>query len=319
MTTVPVLLTGVPRSGTSWVGRILGSTPGAAYLNEPDNHGHNAFALKAKLGLPGRFYTELSGDVAAPLYARLWADALGQRGVRDSATERIRRDVAARLLGRASYDDIRRSFEVGRAVTSGLRSAARLAVPERPPDGSRLVVKTVHAQLALEWIAARFPVKVAVVMREPLNVLASWKEMGWLDSRAGVLAEVGPDTVSRLEARFTGSGGGTGNVEQAARLIGLLHSALVGAARRHPEWLVLSHEALCVRPHELFREAAARLGLDWGATVEELLDELNRPGTGYETARVASDLADSWRSRLAPEELDAAQSVFERFVDLGAT
>lgn len=316
MTTVPVLLTGVPRSGTSWVGRILGSTPGAAYLNEPDNHGHNPFALKAKLGLPGRFYPELSRDDAAPLYARLWAVALGEGGDRDSAAERIRREIAARLLQRATDDDVRRSFEVGRPLTSGLRAAARLAVPERRPDGRRLVVKTVHAQLALEWIAARFPVKVVVVIREPLNVLSSWKEMGWLDSRTGVLSELGPDTVGRLEARFTAAAGGTANVEQAARLIGLLHSALVDAARLHPDWLVLSHETLCVRPHDAFSEAAATLGLDWGPTVDELLEDLNRPGTGYETTRVASELADAWRSRLAPAELDAAQSVFERFAGL---
>ncbi len=31
-----LLIAGVPRSGTTWIGRALGNTEGAAYVNEPD-------------------------------------------------------------------------------------------------------------------------------------------------------------------------------------------------------------------------------------------------------------------------------------------
>jgi hypothetical protein len=53
--------------------------------------------------------------------------------------------------------------------------------------------------------------------------------------------------------------------------------------------------------------------LRWDATVDALLDALDRPGQGYETARVASHLADVWRTRLTSEEQDAARVVFGRF------
>ena len=33
-----VLVAGLPRSGTTWVGEVLGRTAGARYLHEPDNH-----------------------------------------------------------------------------------------------------------------------------------------------------------------------------------------------------------------------------------------------------------------------------------------
>jgi len=318
MTRTPVLVAGVPRSGSSWVVRVLGSTPGAVYLGEPDNHEHSAFALKGKLGLPGRFYTELAVDDDAPTYAALWAEAFGARSTGDSQIERGRRKASEQLLRRATAEQIRQSFAAGRCTTAGLRLAAALAVPERPPPGDRLVVKSVHAQLSLEWLAARFPIKVAVVLRDPLNVLSSWKEMGWLGAGAAPLAELDPATAGRLEARYGVDSVSDGAVEQAAHLIALLHAALADAARKHPDWVVLSHEDLCTRPHDGFREAAEALGLRWGDAADTLLDELNRPGTGYETARVASSLADAWRSRLAPEEQHAAQAIFDRLDGLEA-
>jgi hypothetical protein len=308
-----VLVVGVPRSGSSWVGRVLGSTPGSAYLNEPDNHEHSPFALRAKLGLPGRYYTELKGGDDAPAYSTLWTTAFAMGGSADSHIDRVRRNVSSGLLRQATDAEVRRSFVVGRYTSSGLRMAAALAVPERPPAGDRLVVKSVHAQLSLEWLAARFPIRIAIVLRDPLNVLSSWKQMGWLDQGAETPAELDPETARRLEARYPVDSWGEGTVEQAAHLIGLLHSALVDAASRHADWVVLSHEALCTEPHERFKEAAESLGLRWDATVDALLDALDRPGQGYETARVASHLADVWRTRLTSEEQDAARVVFGRF------
>jgi hypothetical protein len=313
MTHAPVLVVGVPRSGSSWVGRVLGSTPGSAYLNEPDNHQHSPFALRAKLGLPGRFYTELTGDDDAAAYSALWTTAFAAEDSGDSPMDRVRRNVSSRLLRRATDAEVRRAFAVGRCTSGGLRMAAALAVPERPPAGDRLVVKSVHAQLSLEWLAARFPIRIAIVLRDPLNVLSSWKQMGWLRPGAEILEELDPETARRLEARYAVDACGTGTVEQAAHLIGLLHSALTDVTSRHADWVVLSHEELCARPHEGFQEAAESLGLRWGDAVDALVDDLNRPGRGYETARVTAGLADAWRSRLTAEEQDAARTVFGRF------
>ena len=66
-----VLVAGLPRSGTTWVGEVLGRTAGARYLHEPDNHllRPEAWWAKRRLGP----YPELDpGDDAAD-YERLWA------------------------------------------------------------------------------------------------------------------------------------------------------------------------------------------------------------------------------------------------------
>lgn len=306
-----VLVVGVPRSGTSWIGRVLGATPGAAYLGEPDNHEHVPFALRAKLGLPGRFYPRLEPGCEAPAYERLWQVAL-EGPPRGAPSEGVRRRAAAGLLRRAGPEELIEAIAAPARSPLPLRLAARLAVPERRPPGAHLVVKSVHAQLALDWLVERFPLRVALVLRQPLNVLSSWKEMGWL-GEGGVLAELGPAAASLEEALGVEPLQRPTPLEEATELIGLLTAALVEAGRRHPGWEVVSHEALCGRPRERFAELAGALGLGWDDRVERLLDELDRPGSGYETARVASTLPEVWRRRLTSEEVDVASRVLDRF------
>ena len=38
--TGPVLVTGSPRSGSTWVGNVLALAPGAGYIHEPFNRRH---------------------------------------------------------------------------------------------------------------------------------------------------------------------------------------------------------------------------------------------------------------------------------------
>jgi hypothetical protein len=315
----PVLVVGAPRSGTSWVGRVLGSTEGATYLGEPDNHEHTPFALRAKLGVPGYFYP--APDAGAAAYERLWREALtmpaGLRRETPSTIARARRKLALELLRTASEAEMLQALREPARAPARLRLAASLAVPARPGRAAdRLVVKSVHAQLALEWIVARFPVRVLIVLRHPLNVLSSWKELGWLDgAEADPLAELDPQVQQEVAERLGISVMGDADtvMSRAAWLVGLLTCVLTDGAERHPDWVVVAHESLCERPHELFAATAERLGLHWTSQSDELLDELDRPGTGYETMRVASDLVDVWRTRLTPREVYEASSALERF------
>jgi hypothetical protein len=301
-----VLVVGAPRSGTSWVARVLAATPGAALLNEPDNHEHVPYALRAKRRLTGRIYPLLAARDEAPAYERLWAAALGADDTPEPLAG-VRRRLAARLLRSASSAD-RLQMIIGAKPAP----AALLAVPERPPAALRVVVKSVQAQLALEWITARFPVEVVVVLREPLNILSSWKALGWIGTE-GVLRELGGDAVAEVERRLELPRlAAHGPLEEAALLIGLLTAALQDAVRRHPEWHVERHEELCLEPVGRFGALAAALGLDWDDAAARLVAELDRPGEGYETSRVAGSLGDVWRRRLDDEEAHAARAIFDR-------
>ena len=287
-----VLVAGLPRSGTTWVGEVLGRCAGARYLHEPDNHlvRPEAWWAKRRLGP----YPELrpgAGAVSAEVedYERLWAVAFSG-GARPSPLY-----AGLRVLQRA-----------GAPRVSGL-----LASRQRPrPAPGPLVVKSVHCARALEWTAGRFGPAVVIVERHPFGVIASWRKLGWddfLDTDPAALRHsvvvLGVDPPRR----------GASWLERAAWHYGLLSSHLALARRRYPEWLVVRHEVLCGGPEPAFRRLAARLGLHFGDEAARFLAASNRPGDGYSTQRLWHEQVDGGRSRLAPAERALVSATLEAF------
>lgn len=298
----PILVVGLPRSGTTWTESILGTAIGAAIISEPDNEKLSAPAIRAKRVL-GRYPVLAPGD-AAPAYEQLWRWAL--TGAPTSRTL----EAAARLVRRASAEDAeslvnhRPSFE--------LRLAGILGSCPRTAKGSDLVVaKSVHAGLAIDWIDDKFDLDVLVILRNPANVLSSWLELDLPDRDR----DLGSSRLVRkryMDAWDVPPPSG-GIVQRAAWQLGLLMTALERSAKAHPRWLVRTHERLCSDPETEFRLLFEELGLIWGPTSLGTLERSDVPGTGFSLNRKASQLADSWRGRLDSETLELLGRVLCQF------
>jgi hypothetical protein len=287
MTGPAILVAGLPRSGTTWVGEVLGRTAGARYLHEPDNHllRPDAWWAKRLLGP----YPEFQPGEAGDDYERLWALAFAG-GPRLSPLY-----AGARVLQRAG------AWRVSGLLAS--RQHSRLAP-------GPLVVKSVHCARSLEWVADRFAPAVVVVERHPFGVISSWRKLGWddfLDSDRRALrysaAVLGVDPPS-LGAPW---------LERAAWHYGVLSSHLERALRRHPDWLVVRHEVLCAGPEPAFRRLSARLGLRFTDETARFLAASNRPGDGYSTHRLWHEQVDGGRSRLTPAERALVLAMLDRF------
>ena len=90
-------------------------------------------------------------------------------------------------------------------------------------------------------------------------------------------------------------------------------AVLEDAATRHPEWSVRIHEQLCVDPITEFQRLYGELGLPWGQSSEDFLRTHNAPGSGFTVHRIASEVSDSWRSRLDDSQLRTLRRVLGRF------
>jgi hypothetical protein len=309
-----VLVVGLPRSGTTWVGRVLAASDGTEYLGEPDNPLGAPFALRTCRRLGVGHFPLLSPDAQASEYERLWACAFGLASI--GTVDRVRRAAAHRLLRRIPPDRVRAAL---RSATPGLPlwTMESLAAPEGPDTlPSNLVVKSVNAPLSVEWIAHRFRLQIAVVLRNPLSILSSWAELEWLgrpgdDMLDHVAQSVQDELVGRLPIPRPPREASV--IARAAWMIGAITCALTDAAARNPAWPVVTHEELCETPGARYPVLASALGLRWGVTADEALVEMNRPGQGGEPFRVASELADVWRSRLSVEHVAEARSVLDQF------
>lgn len=319
-----VLVVGIPRSGSTWIGNVLGHAAGGELVHEPDNEKEHLRALVAKSGL-GRFPVLRPGD-SAPAYASLWLGVLADDsapstgGRRERAAARVWRGVSA--AEREAAVQGRRSARTRLAAV--LAGSPRQRPDRRPhevpteqpqrPDVAPRVVKSVHLMLAVEWLADLLPTtRVVLVTRHPANVLSSWLDMQLpdrdrqLDRRAAVQEQyLAPWGVEPPPA-------GADALARAAWQVCLLTAASLEVAARRPDLAMVSHDELCLDPASLFPALAGAVGLAWTVEAERFLLASDRPGDGYVVQRRAADQPDRWRTRLGTPEIRALLGAAEQF------
>ena len=311
----PLVAAGIPRSGTTWTMQALECDSSLFRVKEPDHGAEQAPAIWAKRQA-GRIPVLAPGD-RDDSYHRLWEWIL------DGASENVRLRIAAQMLrvmsppawGKANRVRAIPTLERSRYQRGGFSLPMTLAgaIASHPPvrrnpalDDHRLLVKTVHAPLALEWIASEFEIDVLILLRHPGSILASWIS---LDIGEQYVPFAETPAVRHLAEEWGVRLPGPDHLEQMIWQIGMLVVALERAAERHPEWVVRTHEQMCVDPIAQFHRLYDDLGLQWNEQTEEFLVDNNRPGKGFRTRRLATDQLDSWKHRLTPDQIRALQRV----------
>jgi hypothetical protein len=302
-----LLVTGVARSGTTWVAEALGRTTGAVYVHEPDNVDTVPFAVRATARL-GHYPVLGAADRAPRALTRLWDTAFGE----PASYVRGQQRIALALFGGASIPDRRAVVQPGRGhVTVRLALAARLAVPKSSRrEAPHRIVKSVRVPLALDWLSAGWNPAVLVCRRHPLDVVASRLEIG----HEHRLDRLSPAARTLARTRFGVPEPPPDDVPAcAAWITGFLMSVLDAALRAKPALHVIDHEDLCRDPVGTFRALADELGLDWSAECKAFIEGSNRPGSGYVLRRIASEQPNKWMRRLSPDVARTAARVLAEF------
>ena len=312
---VRVLVAGAPRSGTTWVERVLASDDATHEVHEPDNDLNDSFALVAKTGI-GRFPVLARGELPED-YERLWSEAIvGGKPLNTPAARSAQ--VLLRTARRTSIDNV---LDRERDLLTRLYSLAFTALA-RPRSGgsnkmsSPSVAKTVHASFCLEAIVERWPeTKVLIVRRNPLNAVGSWMELGWNPLKLWEDPDVLANWIEPYEIKLPGKRASL--LTKLAWDYCLLDDALARSSARNPLWEMTTHEAICEDPVEAFRTIFGRLGLTFTSSIEKRIEAANTSGDGYQTNRVAADQVYRWKSRLTEkqiEEIRDAARCFTSFV-----
>ena len=299
VTKMRLLVAGVARSGTSWLGLALSRGPGIRYYHEPDHIG-GALGDATAGARPDFFSYPIidpgQGDTPfAPVWDMVFAGTFPfSRGGRQRLRPIAR---AARRLPPAVRDRLTRRA----AALSG-------AMPGRPAG---IVAKSVHSAFALEWLAARYGPQVTIIHRDPRSVIASWRHLGMplydLATRPAIRERYLEPLAVAPPARDATP------LARTAWHVALLAQVVGDAASRHPEWRAVSHDELCQDPIGGIRALHAELGLAWTADAERFLAESDRQGDGMETRRISSEQPGSWRRRLSDADLDEITEVLNRF------
>ncbi len=284
----PLLVTGSHRSGTGWVGEMLGATPSPllAYVWEP-------FSLRARRGIcdaPFRYwFTYVCEENEGP-FRRPIADTL-----------------AFRYHAAAEVRSLRSLKDAGRLPRDWWVTAAhrrRRAVP---------LVKDPIALFSAAWLAEAFDMDVIVMIRHPAAFVRSIVRQGWdhpfdhfLRQPLMIRDQLGmfEDEIRRFAEREQPL------MDQAILLWNLIHHQILRFRQERSGWTFLRHEDLSREPVEGFRVLYDRFGYTWTADVLRTIEEHSGVGNPEETTQASSHKRDSrkamtaWKTRLRPEEID---------------
>jgi hypothetical protein len=322
----PILLAGTPRSGSTWAGKVLASADGRRYIHEPDNEKLHPLAYDLKKDLHRYPYLSMSGIHKG--YETLWQLIFSGAAVPSSHDPIRRKDVmpspeilehqVAKKCGLPT-ESLRLGNDPEWAPGTESELNKRLPLVESKGHSmlseavrGPLVVKSVHAMLSLPWIEKHFDPRIVVLLRNPLNVIASYLRMGIADATRNIFNQ-GSILRDYLSEHRDVIQADENTVRQMAAQIGGIYKVIEEQIKAHPRWVVVRHEDLCRDPIGAYRQLYQRLDLEWTQRVVDVIQASNRPGKGFVTQRIAQDEVDKWQTELTPVQTRDIKEIIQAF------
>lgn len=290
-----ILVLGYPRSGTTWLAKILDSHPDILYRHEPD---------------------ELSSarpDLAPEAQIRVW---IRQRGLRAA----VKRPTFPKSWRPAPLDRVRMALGRAMAASEQFWPAARLTTRVSLPDfiapGSwsrvRAAIKLVNWDGTMA--ARQMPgTRSMLILRHPCgqvaSVMAGLASGRFGDRRADLkaarvlAARRGVDTVAfdalPDPAKFAWS------------WLAFNEPAVDGLGKL-PNARVILYEDLCRDPERIAKDMFAFAGVTWHpqtAAFLELSTRHGRPSGYFDVLRTTGIVADRWRHAMSRQDQEAVRAV----------
>ncbi|WP_326599678.1 sulfotransferase [Streptomyces sp. NBC_01803] len=246
--TRPILITGLPRSGTSWVGKMLQAGGEVVYVNEPLNPsrppGRSPGVLNASVTHAFQYICE---DNEAP-----WLRAFGD-------TTRLRYRTLAELRANRALPDLARLAKNASAFTVG-RVRGRRALLDDP-----------YAVLSAAWFARRLGAVAIVLIRDPVTWSGSWRKLGWTTYFHELLEQplLMRDLLGEHADELRALVGSQDELAKNAALWRVTYDA-IDAMRKDVESLhVVRYEDLAGDPETGFGELYGTCGLTWDASARQ--------------------------------------------------
>lgn len=288
-----ILVSGAPRSGTTWVGRTLALAPSTYYLHEPFNISTEKCSCGASFDT---WFLQLTNQ--HPQHTLYY-------------------EHFAHLLGPAWH-----RFNVANLITD-LKAAAgtRLALKHIQnfaikAFSARTIIKDPIAVFSVEWLAANFDIDVVIMIRHPAGFVSSYKRLNWSHPFEDFL---GPNMIcesyiepfrAEIETHVAHD---HDIVDTAILLWRMIYHATTIYRERHPEWIFIRHEDIAANPVTEFRHLFNRLGLTFSERIQSKIQAMSAPTNPvevddpYAITRNSSQIIHAWKQRLDHNEIRKIQ------------
>lgn len=294
----PILVTGAHRSGTTWVGKMIATSPAVGYIQEPFLPGRRPGICAVTFPYNFAYVTE---ENEAAFYDHL------------KATLAFRFQWRAALAALKTPRDVAIMLKYG---THFLVSHMKRAIP---------LVKDPLAIFSAEWLARRFDMHVIVTIRHPAAFAYSIRRLNWRHDFSDFLRQplLMRDHLFPFEETITEFARKEQDIlDQAALLWKVIYSTVLKYQQAHPEWMFLRHEDVASDPLPYFACLFKRLGLDFSPRIQGVIEDYSNPSNSSRPSKGAAfgrrdsrGLVRRWKTELTTEEITRLRREVEDVAD----
>jgi len=294
----PILVTGAPRSGTTWVGRTIAAARSVRYIHEPFQ------VMQPRCACGNQFdhwFSYVSGEQQAKVAGHL-------------------RHVLGSPLNRFDLLNLVIRLRTAPSLKYSLQQLYRYG---HSLFRSRPLLKAPIACLSADWLASTFDMDVIVTVRHPAAFVSSYKKLNWSHPFSHFAAQPAlmQEQLHPFEEeihRFIRDPQDI--VDQASLLWRLIYFVLLKNQQKN-DWMLVRHEDIACDPHHYFRGIFRRLGLPYtrwiSRRVNAQTDSESTTGGNdpYNIKRNSRQVLGRWKHELTSDEI---KRVRKRVEDVAA-
>ncbi len=281
--TKPILITGAPRSGTTWVGRMIEQVPLVRYVHEP----FNISGKPCQCGINfNHWFHYLSPENSYKFEEHLKHTiypAYSRAGLINLITESMQ---SRRVRPLSKYLQAHRFH--------------------------RVLVKDPIAVFSAETLQRLFNMEVVVLIRHPAAIVSSYKALNWTHPFSHFLHQ--PELMEEHLAPFqTEIEDFAKNqydiVDQAALLWKLIHYMIIKYQKKHTDWVFVRHEDLASDPIQGYRNLFNRLELPFSEHIRDVIQvhswqaQLSDTTRPYNIKQNSSQVISKWQKYLTSADV----------------
>jgi hypothetical protein len=289
----PVLVTGMHRSGTSWLGKMLCAGGDLVNIAEPLNVLNRQTILPSRVEHWYTYITDENEDRFLPFY-------------RDAVEFRVHpaHDIAKMRVGspRDPVKILRRWRTFARA-----RREASLALFRDP-----------FAVFSVDWFRRRLDCRVVVIVREPVAVMSSLKRLGYLFDFGDLMQQplLMRERLGRFRSEIDDAVQSPADIIEHGSLLWKTIYSVVDEYRTAADVCVVRHEDLSRDPVSEFSALYERLQIPFTDRARQSIEAFTNSRNPTEVSlsnpfdvRLDSRAnLDNWRWRLEPDEVRRIES-----------
>ena len=259
-----IFVTGVIRSGTTFLGKILSTPLEVDYIHEPFHGGYT---------LPER-------RVLLPRYIRPGDASRTTQRYREQVDHLYRYEIAMRTALHGNDAWYRKAVK----SVVGSRGPVYLRLAKLNPVHRAAVIKDPIGKMVASFLHREFDTTPVILVRHPVSLAASLARLEWWpEVREFAVQEDLVEDYFSDEPDFLFRSWPNRMLESMAHWRAT-YKVLLRQAALHPSWQVITHEALSERPIEVVQGLYDALDLPWSESVARTLRKLTS-GSNSATAR----------------------------------